>query len=59
MIVMSDCTDLTGGVVDGRGFPLHPAVKVKSRFGGQSYLKITISAENVEAQVCVSSFSLK
>ena len=45
--IMSNCTDLTRGMVDGRRFPLHSTVKVKSRFGGQSYLKITVSAENV------------
>ena len=50
-------TDLTGGVVDCRRFPLNSSVKVKSRFGGQSYLKITISAENGGSSL--SSFSLK
>ena len=36
--------DLTGGVVDGRGLPLHSAVTVQGRLGGQSYLEVAIRA---------------
>ena len=37
---------LTGAVVDGGGFPLHQALAVQRRLGGQRHLEVAVSTDD-------------
>ena len=42
---------LTRGLVDGRGFPLHLAIREEGRFGSQRHLEVTVGAAKKYARV--------